>query len=378
MSHYCFITGFLRSGTTLVEKLVHSLPGACIGPQPFPFLFHDVKRAFLRTLGGGAERYPLGHLFREARYGPEDFERFLAHHRITREDLESSFARMDGYSGWKLPALASHVSQVAGGSLGDTYRALCDRLPSVLGGEPTLLGAKEVFCEEFLPYFLRNGVELVLVVRDIRDVLTSLKLGAGDKYVDAGLPALHVVRQWRKSVAFALELEGRRGFHLVRYEELVARPQDTLGGLARRLGLDATGADPTARVVGQDGTAWEGNSSFGTLRGVTSEGVGRFAEKLPASWLSLVEALCEPEMRAMGYSTVHDRTPDDRALEEALEQAGGDLTLVGAGETCAEEVDAERERNRLLARRDISERDQQRWFIFPRVYRRLADHTPAR
>ena len=59
--HYCFITGFLRSGTTLLEKLVHALPGACIGPQPFPFLYYDTKRAFLRARGCDAiQGYLLG------------------------------------------------------------------------------------------------------------------------------------------------------------------------------------------------------------------------------------------------------------------------------------------------------------------------------
>jgi hypothetical protein len=82
VNRYCFITGFLRSGTTLVEKLVHALPGACIGPQPFPFLYHDAKRAFLRGRGIDGERYPLGHLFGEGRYRPGDFEAFLARHRV--------------------------------------------------------------------------------------------------------------------------------------------------------------------------------------------------------------------------------------------------------------------------------------------------------
>src|SRR5207237_6447019 len=111
--HYCFITGFLRSGTTLVEKLVHALPEACIGPQPFPFLFYDTKRAFLRLRAVPEERYPLGHLFGETRYRPEDFRAFLAAHRVTPQAIAASFAAMRGYSGWQLPALAAHAERVA-------------------------------------------------------------------------------------------------------------------------------------------------------------------------------------------------------------------------------------------------------------------------
>jgi hypothetical protein len=155
---YCFITGFLRSGTTLVEKLVHALPDACIGPQPFPFLYYDTKRDFLRSRGLGDERYPLGSLFREERYQPADFDAFLAGHRLTPEAVAASFAAMQGYRGWKLPAIAAHAGQVREGVFADVYRQLCDSLPAVLGREASLLGAKEVFCEEFTAHFLANGV----------------------------------------------------------------------------------------------------------------------------------------------------------------------------------------------------------------------------
>jgi hypothetical protein len=377
VSRYCFITGFLRSGTTLVEKLVHSLSGACIGPQPFPFLYHDVKRAFLQKRGARDERYPLGHLFREDRYRPEHFGAFLEGHRVTQEAIATSFAHMHGYSGWKLPALAPHAANVGEGSFADVFRGLCDALPDVLGCEsPSLLGAKEVFSEEFIPYLLAERVTALLVVRDIRDVLTSLKLGSGGNYADRALPTLHIVRQWRKSVAFALELEGHPGFELVRYEELVTHPALALQRLSRRLDCPSPAADPTSQLLDQDGMAWEGNSSFGPVRGVTRDAVGRFADKLPPSWVGAVESLCAPEMRAIGL-VVADDDPDGRRLRQTLEGAANDLEFVGPGESLAEEIAAERERARMLAHGDLAEPEQYRWFIFPRAYRRLARAEPT-
>jgi hypothetical protein len=372
MRRYCFITGFLRSGTTLVEKMVHALPGACIGPQPFPFLYYDTKRAFLRACDLPEERYPLGHLFREERYRPEDFEAFLARHRLTGESVAASFAAMRGYSGWQLPAIAAGAGPVREGTFVDVYRQLCDRLPSLFGREAVgVAGAKEVFCEEFVPYFLREGVAVVLVVRDVRDVLTSLKAGSGATYGNRRLPILHIVRQWRKSVAFALQFRGTPGFELVRYEELVSRPRDALDRLGRQLGRPAAEPGALDDLRDQEGRAWEGNSSFAPARGVSRESVGRFADRLPASWLAVVEFLCAPEMAWMRMAPASPRALDDKRLEEAAKALATATDLIAPEQSLADEIDAERRRLRIIADGSATEVEQRRWCIFPRAYAEL-------
>lgn len=372
--HYCFITGFLRSGTTLVEKLVHALPGACIGPQPFPFLYYDTKSAFLRARGAADERYPLGHLFREDRYRLDDFAEFLARHRLTREAITASFAGMRGYSGWKLPAMAAHAEHIREGSFAEVYRELCDGLPAILGRDASrLAGAKEVFCEEFIPYFLARGISVILVVRDIRDVLTSLKFGNGATYADRGLPVLHIVRQWRKSVAFALQFSGSRGFETVRYEDLVAHARPWLDRLAGQLGCPPAPAGAIEDLRDQDGREWQGNSSFAPVRGVSRESVGRFADRLPGSWVAAVEALGGPEMKAMGLVPSAERGD----LGKALERLARETDLVGPGQSLAAEIEAERQRARLIDSGRADPAEQRRWALFPRAYQRLAQSGPA-
>ena len=356
---YCFITGYLRSGTTLVEKLLHALPDACIGPQPFPFLYHDAKRAFLHSSGAGDERYPLGHLFGEQRYRPEDFEQFLAGHRLTPSAVAATFEAMDGYQGWKLPALAAHAPRVEGGTFVEVYRQLCDALPRVLARDASLLGAKEVFCEEYIGHFLASGVPTILVLRDVRDVLTSLKFGSGPSYANPALSLLHSVRQWRKSVAFALQFAGRPGFEVVRYEELVSQPRQWLDAVARRLGSPPASAAALDDLRDQEGGSWRGNSSFAPVRGVSRESVGRFAGKLPPEWLSMVEALCAPEMQVLGLAPA--AAPGDWRLPEA-----------------PAESEAERRRLALVADAGATASEQRRWFIFPRAYQALVAARRAR
>ena len=370
MTRYCFITGFLRSGTTLVEKLVHALPGACVGSQPFPFLYYDVKRAFLRERGIDDARYPLGHLFGEDRYRPEDFVAFLSGYRLTRESVAASFAAMRGYNGWQLPAMAERARDVHEGSFAEVYRALCDGLPSILGREASrLLGAKEVFCEEYVPYFLGEGISVVLVLRDVRDVLASLKFGRGANYGDPDLPLLHIVRQWRKSVAFALEFAGLPGFQVVRYERLVASSQREFDQLARDLGSPPAAPGAFDSLRDQNGRSWEGNSSFAPMQGISRDAVGRYASTLPATWLAAVESLCGPEMAAIGLDPTEVSGGADMA--ETLERVAKETSLVGPGAPLAAEIDAECQRSHMLERADASEADQRRWFIFPRAYQRL-------
>ncbi len=372
MRSYCFITGFLRSGTTLVEKMVHALPGACVGPQPFPFLYYDAKRAFLRAHGATDERYPLGHLFREARYGAEQFTAFLDAYRLSPGSVAASFNAMRGYSGWQLPGLAASLPDVREGSFAQVYRQLCDRLAALLGRPAAeLIGAKEVFCEEFIPYFLREGVSVVLVVRDVRDVLASLKGGAGASYGNRRLPVLHIVRQWRKSVAFALQFAGTPGFQLVIYETLVGSPRAALDALAGRLARPAAPREALEDLRDQEGRAWEGNSSFAPAQGVSREAVGRFNRHLPAAWVGVVEFLCAPEMACLGMARAAAAVPE-RELRSAAATMAREADFVAPGQSLNEEIDLEIERARLVAAGRAAEAEQRFWCIFPRAYGALA------
>ena len=73
---YLLVTGCYRSGTTLLEKLLHAQPSACIASQAFPVLFFMAKEAFLSSRGID-RRYPLDHLFLEDAYSSDEWVSFL-------------------------------------------------------------------------------------------------------------------------------------------------------------------------------------------------------------------------------------------------------------------------------------------------------------
>lgn len=293
-----FITGFLRSGTTLLEKYLHNHPQAVVASQPFPYLFYTVKDAFYRRLGVDVPRYPLGNLFGERLYLREQFADFLVQYRMSSAEVQSVMERMRGYSGQMTPALLDEPAP--GGKFIDVFREYSARYPQLLA-KPGVrcAGSKEVFCEEFIPYFLREGVPVALIIRDPRAVVASIHGGRGANYANAGLSVLHILRSWRKSVAFAIHHAGHPQFHWMRHEQLSLSPGDTLAPLARALGLARfPDAVLQGELVSQDGSRWQGNSSFGA----PEAGVPRYRQYLDAQTIAFIDTVCGPEMAWLGIA----------------------------------------------------------------------------
>lgn len=298
------VTGMQRSGTTLLEKLLASHPEISVLSQPFPFLFVEAKRAFLRDLPGEPAAYPLGPLFFEERYTPEDLARFLSSWRLGPGEVREVFAAMEGFSGqytrFSPAELEAALSGLAPGDLMDVvshlYRALSG------SRDARVHGGKETICEELLPFLLGRGCRGIVILRDPRDVLASLNHGRGREHGGRLKPTLFNLRNWRKSIAFALHLESHSGFAWLRYEDLVARPAEVLSRLAGFLGVPPFEEDLFASGIrDRDGRLWEGNSSHGALHGVSASSAGAWREVLPPGAARFVEAACFPELVRLGY-----------------------------------------------------------------------------
>lgn len=167
-----------------------------------------------------------------------------------------------------------------------------------------LRGLKETWCEEYVPFLAERGFKCLLIVRDPRDVVTSLNYGDGHNYGGRTKPLLYNLRSWRKSVAIGLHMASHPRFKLVRYEELVRDPVRVMAQLFEFLCLD-TGYEEFSpdRVADQDGQTWHSNSSHQSMSGISPASVGKYADHLPISTTALIETLCFPEMQLLGYTT---------------------------------------------------------------------------
>jgi hypothetical protein len=365
-----FITGTQRSGTTLLERLLDTQDDVSILSQPFPLLLIEAKRAFLSSIGVEEEHYALGHLFGETRYSRRSFAEFLTRWRITRADLLAVFSRMRDYSGqytkFPLHRLEQAFDRV---DSGDDFAAVVRKLARSLAHDPSAsrCGSKETICEELVPYLLDREFHCLIVLRDPRDVAASLNHGRGTDFAGSVKPTLFNVRNWRKSVAFALAMESCRGFQWCRYEDLVADPHRTMTLLGERLGIERIRVPATFLDAG--GKEWKGNSSHGERKGISPASIGSHRVVLPRDVSLMIEATCLPELQFLGYETTLSSAEAPSVIGNfhepyAFTRPGLKRDLPTPGN-----VGLEIERLRRIA--SDSDTDAEKWFLFPAVREKL-------
>ncbi len=177
---YLFITGIARSGTTLTEKILHNHPLVGVGSQPFPTFFFNAKSKFYAQKHL-RRRYPLGHMFLEHKYILEELNTFLESCVLNGQEIDRIFHELSRYSGQKMPGFIEFCrGRIAPGTFFEFDQQLLSCLANYLGKKKLVyVGAKETWIEEYIPYFLGRGVKSILIIRDPRDIVTSLNFGWG-------------------------------------------------------------------------------------------------------------------------------------------------------------------------------------------------------
>ena len=380
MVEYLFIGGMGRSGTTLLDKLLCNHPQMSVLSQPFPLLFVQAKRDFLAALGCGDTANPLSPYFLEpCRYTTEEVTAFFTHYELGTAAIRALFEAMKDYDGQyhKPPDLEERLQGVEGGRFGEVVK----RLLYALRHRETarIYGSKETHCEEFWPFFLECGIKGLAIIRDPRDVVASFSFGRGVRFVGKARPTLFYVRNWRKSVAFALELAGHPGFLWIRYEDLVRQPEAVLRCIGGFLGIDDL-EHVAARgpLRDQAGVVWKSNSSFFRHDTIAEASVGRYRTDMPAAMRDYIEGCCFPEMHYLGYPCTADREHAERVLQRYEEPIPVNRPEFAPDYSASpEHVRQEVERLRLLEQSHLSEAGA-RYFLSPKVHAALASALLAR
>jgi hypothetical protein len=370
-----FITGMLRSGTTLLERLLSAQAGISLLSQPFPLLFVEAKRTFLRSAGLDANPYPLGHLFLESRYAPAELAAFLDQWRPTPSDLHACFAAMKSYSGqatrFSNDRIEEAISSVANASgFAEVLFGLLRSLSTEAGARR--VGSKEMLCEELVPFLLDRGFRCAIILRDPRDVIASLNHGRGREFGGQVKPTLFNVRSWRKSVAFALALEGHPRFRFCRYEDLVANPSLELARFGSALEIGTLDAMELPRELHDStGAVWMGNSSYREHRGITDASVGAWRDVLEPAVATFIEAVCLPELRFLGYDAVLTHTEAAEVIHAFVDPYP--LIRAELRNESSSQANAALETERLDRVMDVPLPASAHWFLFERTHARLGE-----
>lgn len=365
-----FITGLYRSGTTLLEKLLHNHPQVGIASQPFPNFFFHAKRNFFKKKQ--IERpLPLGHLFLEKDYELSEFHHFLNNYKLTQQDVDAFFSNVANANNNLVVEILAHKKEVKPDLFKNVYNNLLHLIASILKKETIYTGVKEILCEEYIPYFLRNGQKCVLIIRDPRDVITSLNFGKGNNYGGSPRPVLFSLRNWRKSVAFAVAFEKHPNFAWFRYEDLVTDTQGQLAKISHFLNVSPYPEHfLESGLKDQKGNTWGGNSSFGTYSGISSQSLHKFKQKLPEATIRYIETVCRPELQYMDDEFMFEKSANSAAIINDFEEpvATHRKYIADDYSTCPAHKKQEIERLQWLGEH-ISEDKQKQGFLFPEVYR---------
>jgi hypothetical protein len=249
-----FVTGMMRSGTTLLQRILNTHPDMLVSYQSKTACllnkiksFHDEK---------GISKY---HLL--SHYSPNTDYTFLELQCWLRDNMS--------------------VEEI---------------LPS---NGSLYTGVKEVLAEEFLPFFVNEKVKCINIIRDPRDVIASMSFGNGFKYTGIERPILFDIKNWRKSVLISHLLKDSPYLLTIRMEDLLIEPQKTM--LVIYNFLDVEELPHSVLVEKMSDKAWKGNSSFGDKKVFDKSVIENFKNILSISTVQYIEATCDKEMDCMGY-----------------------------------------------------------------------------
>lgn len=368
MNNFFLITGMARSGTTLLDKLLDAHPSAKAVSQPIPMLYRNLKAEFFKANEIIEGRYVLNDLFEENRYGNKDLFEFLDNFKISISMLESTIESMKGWSGQSTALNKDYlINNYSPNSLFKFYLNLLESYSK--DDSFAAIGTKEILLEEFIDYFMNKNIKVILVIRDPRDVITSLNFGKGTEYGGNHRPTLFHLRNWRKSIAIANTFENNKNCLVIKYEDLVNNKYDTLLRITKFLDLEQFRKGYfNEGIKSSNGVFWEGNSSTEKHKGINSKNTGKFKTHLSPDMITYIEYMCEPEMKAMGYK-LESEVSEPKDFDEPF--VIGDCGLDPNMSSSDYEMKRERNRLNILKTSKYEEKDLIPYFYSKENYLKL-------
>lgn len=367
---FFLVTGMARSGTTLVDKILDSHSNIRAISQPLPKLYRHIKRAFFKEIGISEDYYVLNNLFNNDQYTRKQFLDFLENYIISTEELKHVFEKMEGWSGQLTTFNYSKlIEKHKPCKLIDFYNFFICELNHYSG--ITALGTKEILVEEFVEYFLKKGVKIILIIRDPRDVFTSLNVGSGIEYGGKHRPTLFHLRNWRKSVAIANTFKEDENCLVLKYEDVLGDYENELKEVTDFLNVSNFPEKFfNEGIRGKDKVIWKGNSSTSLHKGIVSTNKNKFKKYLNESTIAYIEYICKAEMLALNYQIItenYDPTTYNEPFE--IHECGLNPLMSSS----VEELQIENERIKILEGKKTSNEKLIQMFYSINNYEKLKD-----
>ena len=298
-----FVVGCPRSGTTMLQLMLHAHPRIALPESRFVLPAYDHRHEF-GDLRDPQRRRDLGRwITRTHQFG----------------DLGLDEERV-------IDAIVG-APPTLGSAIGTVFRLYAGRF-----GKPRW-GDKSTTYLRHLPQLLRlfPDAQVITIMRDGRDCVASFKEAP---WCRADLTQM--IGYWAQAADASLRAARRYGpdtYHVVRYEDLVAEPETHLRTICRFLGeeYDPAMARPhdVAEVAVPAYEAWHTR----TRQAVTAERISSWRERLTQAEIERCEAFFGSRLSQFGYPPVMSPLPTAgdwvaRAVLVASDRLGPARTVV--------------------------------------------------
>lgn len=287
-----FLGGHPKSGTSLLRALLDSHPQLVVYPEESKFFRHYLPQSSGFDIPAKLElaRKSLIHIFTWQRQNqPASQEGY--------PDRDYSAIAFDDVN----KAMTDIIEQAGCRHEGDILSAAILAYGRVSGCWQT--GARhwvekspynEYYADQIYTWW--PEARSIYIVRDPRDNHASYRR----KHPDWS--AEFFAANWNRSVeACQLNVSkfGEQYCRLIRYEDLLQKPQETLKQITDFLDIDP---NPTLSQPTRAGVSWKGNSMFADqFSAISTTPLGRWKETLDSTEAAVIELMAADQMRALKY-----------------------------------------------------------------------------
>jgi hypothetical protein len=284
-----FIVGCSRSGTTLLQVLIDAHPNLALPPESH---IYDRFGPFWQM------------------YGDLALSRNRAH--LIGSLLDDSFIQE-----WRLDATVANIErrlQCADrvGIIDALFSAYAERHGALRWGDKTPEHIRHL--REIRADF--PGAKLIHLVRDGRDVAEAMR-----RMVFGPVTAIGLAHEWQRQVNHWREFCrdcGSANTLLVRYEDLVTAPRETVGKVLRFIGepevdtLADYASTSLSQVLGTQST-W--HSSL--RQGISTDKIGRYRRTFAAREIEVFESIAGETLSTYGYAPDYAQARAATVLQRA-------------------------------------------------------------
>jgi hypothetical protein len=302
-----FICGHPKSGTSLLRSLLDGHPQLVVYPEESVFFRRYLPLAEKKDIETQLElaEENLIHIFTWNQENPPLSQRGFP-------DRDYSNISFDEIRDELRAILSDRPAQHAGDLLSAAILAF-GIVTKQASAASKYWVEKSPYNEQFAAqiYAWWPNARCLHVVRDPRDNFLSYSR----KHADWS--AEFFAKNWTKSTRIGINNQenfGKNKYSLIRFEDLVQSPENTLTQMCQFLGIDFV---PEITTPIRAGKSWAGNSMFDQeFKAISSAPVGRWREQVSASDAAVIETMSAADITAMGYSS-----PDHQPVSTRIRAA---------------------------------------------------------